>query len=96
MLKYLISLSATPHLSLKKLTLKLVMLMVIIKAFRADLLHKIDLKYRIYEKDGVLVRVPQITKTGKPSKPPTEVFFPAFPQNRHLCVVKVTVSDFGD
>ena len=31
--------------------------------------------------------MPQITKTGKPGKPPIEVFFPAFPQDRRLCVV---------
>ena len=61
--------------------------MAIIKASRADLLHKLDLQYRVYKKDGVLFRVPQLTKTGKPSKPPIEVFFPAFPQDRRLCVV---------
>ena len=86
-LKYLISLSPAPFLSLKKLTLKLVMIIAIIKAFRADLLHKLDLQYRVYKKDGVLFRVPQVTKTGKPSKPTIEVFFPAFPQDRRLCVV---------
>ena len=43
-LKYLIySLSPALHLSLKKLTLKLAMIMAIIKASRADLLHKLHL-----------------------------------------------------
>ena len=73
-LKYLISLSPAPFLSLKKLTLKLVMIMAIIKASRADLLHKVDLQYRVFMKDGVLFRVPQLTKTGRPRKPPIEVF----------------------
>ena len=63
------------------------MIMEIIKASRADLLYKLDLQYRVYKKDVVLFRVPQLTKTGKPSKPPIEVFFPAFPQDRCLCVV---------
>ena len=31
--------------------------------------------------------VPQITDTGKPGKPPIEVFFPAFPQDRRKCVI---------
>ena len=31
--------------------------------------------------------MPQLTKTGKTSKPPIEVFFPTFPQDRRLCVV---------
>ena len=31
--------------------------------------------------------MPQITKTGKPCKPPIVVSFPAFPQDRRLCVV---------
>ena len=86
-LKYLISLSPAPLLSPKKLTLKLVMIMAIIKASRADLLHKLDLQYRVYKKDGVLFRVPQMTKTGKPCKPLIEVFFPAFSQDRRLCAV---------
>ena len=77
-LKYEISLSPAPLLSLKRLTLKLVMIMAKIKASRTDLLHKLD---------GVLFRVPQITKTGKPCKPPIEVFFLIFPQDRRLCVV---------
>ena len=57
------------------------------KASRADLLHKLDLWHRVYKKDGVLFRVPQITKTGKPGEPPTEVSFPAFPMDWRLCVV---------
>ena len=85
--RYLISLSPALHLSLKKSTLKLVMIMAIIKASGADLLHKLDLPYRVYRKDGVLFRVPQITKTRKPSEPPVEFFFPAFPQDRRFCVV---------
>ena len=63
------------------------MIVAIIKGFRADLLHKLDLQCRVYKKDGVLFRVPQITKTGKPSKQNIEVFFPVFPQDRRLCVV---------
>ena len=86
-LKYLISLSPAPFLSLKKMTLKMVMIMAIIKASRADLLHRLDLHYKVYKKDSVLFRVPQLTKTGKPCKPPVEVFFPAFPQDRRQCVV---------
>ena len=65
----------------------LVVIMAITNASRADLLHKLDLQYRVHKKDGVLFRVPQITKTGKPRKPPIEVFFPAFSQDRRLCVV---------
>ena len=64
------------------------MIMAIInKASRADLLHKLDVWCRVYREDGVLFRVPQITKTGKPGKSLTEVFFPAFPQDKCLCVV---------
>ena len=35
----------------------------------------------------VFYLVSQLTKTGKPSKPPIEVFFLAFPQDRCRCVV---------
>ena len=64
------------------------MIMAIIKASRADLLQKLDFQYNVCKKDGVLFRVPQLTKTGKPSKPPIEVFFPAFPQDARLCAAK--------
>ena len=63
------------------------MIMAIIKASRAYLLHKLDFQYKVYKKDGVLFRVPQITKTGKPCRPRIEAFFPAFPQDRRLCAV---------
>ena len=70
------------------MTLKLVMIVAIIKASRADLPHQLDLHCRVYKKDGVLLfRVPQLTKTGKSSKPPIEVFFPPFSQDRRLCVI---------
>lgn len=86
-LKYLQGVSPAPLLSLKKLTYKLLMLMALTKAARANLLHKLDLRFRVFKKDGVLFTIPQVTKTGKQSGPPIEVFFPAFPPDRRLCVV---------
>lgn len=86
-LNYLLKLSPAPSLSLKTLTLKLVMLMAIVKASRANLLHKLDLRFRVFKRDGVIFSIPQLTKTGKQSGPPIDIFFPAFPQDRRLCVV---------
>ena len=71
----------------KKVDFEAGMIMAIIKASRADLPQKLDLRYRVYSKDGVLFGVRQITKTEKPGKPLIEVFFPAIPQDRRLCVV---------
>ena len=41
-------------LSMKNLTLKLVMLMALVSLSRANLLHKLDLRFRVFKRDGVL------------------------------------------
>ena len=48
---YLKFLSPAPLLSMKNLTLKLVMLMALVSLSRAILLHELDLRFRVFKRD---------------------------------------------
>ena len=86
-LSHLRSLSPKEDLSFKDVTFKLTMLMALVCATRADTLHKLDLQFRVFKRDGVSFTIPQLTKTSNPKKPSLKLFFPAFPQDRRLCPV---------
>ena len=45
-----------------------------------------DLRFHYFKHDGVNFIIPTHTKTPGPTKF-KEIFFPAFPQDRRLCVV---------
>ena len=72
---------------MKNLTLKLVMLMALISLSRANLLHKLDLRFRVFKRDGVLFTLPPVRKSSRVTSPPIDVTFPAFPQDGRLCIV---------
>ena len=86
-LHYLKFLSPAPLLSMKNLTLKLVMLMALVSPSRANLLHKVDLRFRVFKRDGVLFTLPSVRKSSRVTSPPIDITFPAFPQDCRLCVV---------
>ena len=86
-LHYLKFLSPAPLLSMKNLTLKLAMLMALISLSRANLLHKLDLRFRMFKRYGVLFTVPPVRKSSRVTSSPIDITFPAFPQDRRLCVV---------
>ena len=54
-LRYLKFLSPAPLSSIKNLTLKLVMLMALISLSGANLLHKLDLRFRVFKMDRCLI-----------------------------------------
>ena len=85
-LGYLKTLSPKNSLSLKQSTLKLAMLMALISFNRCDFLHKLDLRFHYFKCDGVNFIIPTHAKTSSLTKF-KEIFFPAFPQDRRLCVV---------
>ena len=72
---------------MKNLTLKLVMLMALVSLSRANLLHKLDLRFRVFKRDGVLFTLPPVRKSSRVTSPPIDITFPAFPQDRRLCIV---------
>ena len=85
-LGYLKTLSPKNSLSLKQSTLRLAMLMALISFNRCDSLHKLDLRFHYFKLDGVNFIIPTHTKTFRPTEF-KEIFFPAFPQDRRLCVI---------
>ena len=59
------SLGPSEHLSLKNLSLKLVVLMALTSANRSSDLHALDLKFRRYTPEGVIFVLPTLTKTRR-------------------------------
>ena len=86
-LRYLKFLSPAPLLSIRNWTLKLVMLMALVSLSRANLLHKLDLRFRVFKRDGVLFTLPPVRKSSRVTSPPIDITFPAFPKDRRLCIV---------
>ena len=86
-LRYLKFLSPTPLLSMKNLTLKLAMLMALISLSRVNLLHKLDLRFRVFKRDRVLLTLPPVRKSSRVTSLQIDITFPAFPQGRRLCIV---------
>ena len=73
-------------LPLKDLTKKLAMLLALTNASRSSDLHALDLRFRTFTAEGVLFRIPGLTKTRR-SGPPKEAMFAAFGENPSLCPV---------
>ena len=63
------------------------MLMALMSLSRANLLHKLDLLFRVFKTDCVLFTLPPVRKSSRVTYPPTDITFPAFPQDRGLCIV---------
>ena len=83
---HLRSLGQNESLSLKQLTMKLVLVMALVQACRASELAALDLKYRVYRPEGVAFSLGTLTKKRKAGSPPNQMFFGAFPEDERLCV----------
>ena len=81
-------LGANEQLSIKHLSRKLALLMALVEVSRTSELQALDLRFRVYKPEGILFKLPSLTKKRNPGLPPKELFFGAFPANTHLCVVK--------
>ena len=68
---------STESLSLKQLSKKLAVLLALTNASCSSDLHALDLDYRQFTPEGVLFRIPGLTKTRR-SGPPKEAFFTSF------------------
>ena len=68
-LDFLKTWSPAESLSLKQLTLKLVMLAALITAARSSSVNKMNLCFRYFKPDGVLCKVPGLTKCAGPKRP---------------------------
>ena len=101
MLPYLRTLSPKEDLSLKEVTFKLTIFMVLVCATRADTLYKLDLQFRVYKHDGMSFTVSQLTKTSNTKKAFIEVVLPSIstrlktlPSNLPENIMKVSRRSF--
>ena len=68
-LNFLKTWAPAESLSLKQLTLKLVMLAALITAARSSSVNKMDLCFRYFKHNGVLFKIPGPTKCAGPKRP---------------------------
>lgn len=86
-LTYLQTLSPVKGLSLKLLTLKLVMLISIISACRTQSLHLLDVRGMVKRKDSYVLLYSDVLKHSKPGKDNPVVVLKSYPPDRRLCVI---------
>jgi hypothetical protein len=84
---YLKNLGPAKFLSFKDLTLKLVTLMALVSAQRAQTLHMFDIRFMKKKRNVVNFRLPDPLKQSRPGKSNPVVEFKAYVPNRRLCVV---------
>ena len=86
---YLRKLSPVKYLSLKELTLKLVMLLALITSARAQTLHLLDLECMKKLKDKFVFTMPKIIKQSRPGFENPDIIAKAYPVDRRICVYTV-------
>jgi hypothetical protein len=77
-------------MSLRTLSLKLVMLLTLITGQRVQTLHSLDLTFMNIEDDHVNIEIHEIWKTSKPRKHLPPLSFPAFVEQPRLCIRVIT------
>ena len=75
MIRYLASLEGDNVLSLKTLSQKTALLMSLVEASRTSELQALDLRFRVFKPEGVIFRLPSLTKKRVTGAPPKELFF---------------------
>lgn len=86
-LRYLQKLSPIKNLSLKMLTLKLVMLISLTIACRTQSLHFLDLRGMVKRKDAYVLLYNKVLKQSKPGKDNPVAVLRSYPPDRRLCVI---------
>ena len=62
--------------------------MTLAEASRVSELQALDLRYRLYQPEGVVFSIPTLGKKGTVGAPAKQVMFGAFPEDDCLCVVE--------
>ena len=73
--EFIISLGTNEQLSIKHLSQKLALLMVLVEASRTSELQALDLRFWVYKPEGILFKLPSLTKKRSPGLPPKQLFF---------------------
>ena len=72
-------------MSLRQLTLKLVMLMALTRPARSVDLSKLDISNRFFTASGVLFKPQHLSKQSRPSKPLADFFYPRYTDDKTIC-----------
>ena len=86
-LRYLAGLASVETLSLKDLTLKLVMLMVLVSAQRGQTLQFLSLSNMTVRTDAYTFVIDKVVKQSRPGNAQPVIKFKVYPVNRQLCVL---------
>ena len=81
---YLDSLGDNANLDLPDLTMKL---LALTRPTRSSDLTSLDLQFRRYSPEGVVLKPTKLAKQSRPEKEIADIFFPIFPHNLRLCPV---------
>ena len=87
-LNYISSLPPNSKLSLKLLSLKLAMLLVLVATNRGSEIKNLDTNFLVKSKNKAVFSLKGFTKTSNPGKQPPDVIFYSFTGNEDLCPVK--------
>ena len=86
-LRYLKGLGTNDTLSLRLLTMKLVMLMVLTRPARSVDLSKLDIGARSFSQAGVTFKSLHLSKQSRASKPLADFFYPKYSEDQTICPV---------
>ena len=86
-LRYLKSLSPARHLSLKSLTFKVVTLLALVSAQRAQTLHILKCTNMTISKDLVVFHIDSTVKHSRPGKSLQPIELKAYHRDKRLCIV---------
>ena len=89
LLRLLRRLSPVKELTFKDLVLKLVTLMSLVTAQRAQTLHLLDVNMLKKDKFGYTFVFDKVIKTSRPGQSLPVLVFKAYPRDRRLCIVTV-------
>ena len=86
-LRYLADLYPNETLSLKYLSYKLLMLLLLVSSQRGQTMHMLDLNNMIIDGDKYIFQIGEHLKTSKPGKSNTQVSVYAYPTDPKVCPV---------
>ena len=79
-------------LSLKLLSLKLVMLFTLVSRQRVQTLSLLDLSFTYSVYDSIVFVIPDMTKTSRPGKSASQIVLSEYGQDKRLCVVSCLIA----
>ena len=89
-LAHVSSWGANESLSLKKLSLKTVMLLALTRPSRSADLSQLNLQGKVYKPDGVVFIPGTSAKHCRQGKPVNKIFFPSFPHESTLFLLQLS------